>query len=189
MIKRLIILLALVAFTTGSAYAWDGQRQGFLLGLGFGGGYNSFTGIQYDPISSEKTDKTAFAFAASPRIGYAINNQLAFYYSRHPIVFSITNENDKDITITSCIEALMAHYYLTDAAPSLYFGAGAGIGYFFDDATSNYSKDSLKGIGVIGTVGFEPIKHIFTEFSLHYKSPQQDASDFSISILIGVLGY
>ncbi len=187
--KRLFGLLALMLFTTGSANAWDGNRQGFLLGLGLGAGYNRFTGIQYDPIGPEKVDNRSFALAASPRIGYAVNNQLALYYSRHPIVFSLKNENDKEINITSCIEALMAHYYLTDTAPSLFFGAGAGVGYFFDDDTSNYSKDSLKGIGVIGTVGFEPVKHLSAELSLHYKSPQQGASDFSISILVNVLGY
>jgi hypothetical protein len=160
-----------------------------LLGIGFGAGYESYIGVQYDPISSKDEDNSTIAFAASPRIGYAINNHLAFYYSRHPFVFTIENDSEKDVTITSCIEALQFHYYLAETAPSLYFGFGTGIGYFFDDETSNYSKDSLKGIGVIGTFGFEPIKHFSSEFSLHYKSPQKSASDFGISLLVNILGY
>ncbi len=185
-----IILLVLIILTaSSSANAWDGERQGFLLGIGFGAGFDSYTGIQYDPVGSRSEDNTTFAFAASPRIGYAINNRVAFYYSRHPLVFSVENEAKKDLTITSCTEALQVHYYLAEASPSLYFGVGAGVGYFFDEATNNYSKDSLKGIGVIGTVGFEPIKHVSTELSLHYKSPQQGASDFGTSLIVNVLGY
>ena len=184
-----VMLLALMILTASSANAWDGERQGFLLGIGFGAGFNSYTGIQYDPVSSKSEDNATFAFAASPRIGYAINNRVGFYYSRHPLVFSVENEANKDITIISCIEALQVHYYLNDVAPSFYFGVGAGVGYFFDDKTSNYSEDSLKGIGIIGTVGYEPIKHVSTELSLHYKSPQQGASDLGISLLVNVLGY
>ncbi len=44
-------------------------------------------------------------------------------------------------------------------------------------------------MGIIGTVGFEAIKHVFTEFSLRYKSPQKGASDFGISLLVVLLGY
>jgi len=58
-----------------------------------------------------------------------------------------------------------------------------------DDDTSNYSSDALKGIGLVGTIGFEPIKHLSTELSLHYKSPQSGASDFGVSLLVCVLGY
>jgi hypothetical protein len=185
-----IMLLALIILTvSSSANAWDGERQGFLLGIGFGGGFDSYTGIQYDPVGPESEDNSTFAFAASPRIGYAINNRVAFYYSRHPLVFSVENEAKKDLTIFSCTEALLVHYYLANSSPSIYFGVGAGVGYFFENVTSNYSEDSLKGIGVIGTVGFEPIKHVSAELSLHYKSPQQDASDFGISLLVNVLGY
>ena len=185
----LLALITTVTFNSTAKAGWDGQRKGFLLGIGFGAGYDSYSGVQYDLISARSKDNSTFAFAASPRIGYAFNNRMAFFYSRHPFVFSVENDQQKDITITSCIEALQVHYYLSDASPSLYLGLGGGIGYFFDDKTSNYSKDALKGIGLIGTVGYEPIKHVSTELSLHFKSPQDGASDFGVSLLVTILGY
>lgn len=184
-----ILLTLIILIASSSAYAWDGERQGFLLGVGLGAGFDSYSGIQYDPVGPESEDNSVLAFAASPRIGYAINNRVAFYYSRHPFFFSVKDEANEDLTLISCTEALLAHYYLADAAPSIYFGFGAGVGYFFDNAVDNYSSDALKGIGLIGTVGYEPIKHFSTELSLHYKSPQESASDFGISILVNVLGY
>ena len=186
---QFILLTSIILTTSSAANAWDGQRKGFLLGLGLGAGFDSYSGIQYDPVGPESEDNSTFVIAASPRIGYAINNQVAFYYSRHPFFFSVEDEAEEDITLISCIEALQVHYYLAETSPSIYFGFGAGVGYFFDNAVDNYSSNSLKGIGLIGTVGYEPIKHFSTELSLHYKSPQKDASDFGVSLLVNVLGY
>jgi len=109
---RIVILFVLVILLTNLANAWDGQRKGFLLGIGMGIGYDSYSGVQYDLISPESKDNSTFAYAASPRIGYAISNNLAFYYSRHPFFFKVDNVENKEITIASCIEALQFHYYL-----------------------------------------------------------------------------
>ncbi|MCK5115398.1 MAG: hypothetical protein KAR44_02285 [Candidatus Aegiribacteria sp.] len=186
---RLVIIITLMLLTAGSARAWDGERKGFLLGLGLGIGYDSYSGVQYDEIGPEEEDNSSVAFAASPRIGYACNNRLSFFYSRHPFIFSVKNEENDDVTITTCIESLEVQYYLEERAPSLYLGLGAGIGYFFHDGTSNYSREALKGIGILGTVGYEPIRHLSAEISLHYKSPQEGASDIGVSLLVNVLGY
>jgi hypothetical protein len=187
--RALLVLLVLVFASTSVANAWDGQRKGFLLGIGFGAGFDSYSKIQYDPISPVKEDNSQFAFAASPRIGYAINNQLAIYYSRHPLLFSVKTAENKDLALTSCIEAISMQYYFSDKAPSVYVGGGAGVGYFFDSKKSNYSVHALKGIGLFGTVGYEPRKHILSEFSLHYKSPQSGSSDIGVTLLVSVLGY
>jgi hypothetical protein len=187
--RALFILLTLVFATASIANAWDGERKGFLLGIGFGGGFDSYSGIQYNPISSVKEDNSQFAFAASPRIGYAINNQLAIYYSRHPLVFSVKTDENKDLGITSCIEAISMQCYFSGKTPSIYVGGGAGVGYFFDSKKSNYSVHALKGIGLFGTVGFEPRRHVSSEFSLHYKSPHKGASDTGMTLLINILGY
>lgn len=187
-----ILAMLLVSVTT--SYGWDGNRKGFLLGVGFGMGYDSYSGIQYNSISPEKHDNSTLAFAASPRIGYAFNNQMTIMYARHPLTFSVESDNGEDVNITTCTESLQFSYFFEDSAPSLYLGVGAGIGYFFDEETfdepgMNYSSESLKGVGLYGIVGFEPIKHVTTELAIHYRSPQDGASDVAVSLLIGVLGY
>ncbi len=189
---KLALLLALLLVTAGSANAWgwwDGERQGFLLGFGMGAGFDSYSGIRYDPVGLAEEDNDAFAIAMSPRIGYAISNQVALYYSRHPFIYKVDDAAGDEVTITSCIEALQVQYFLAETAPSLYFAVGAGVGYFMDFDTSNYSADALKGFGMVGTIGVEPIKHLSAELSLHYKSPQSGASDFGVSLLVNVLGY
>jgi hypothetical protein len=182
-------VLFLLSLVVGEATAWDGQRQGFLLGIGFGAGFDSFSGVQYDELGTDKMDNSSIAFAASPRIGYAINNRMAFYYSRHPLVYGVENEFGKDVSIVTCIEALQFQYYLNETGPSFYFGVGGGIGYLFDDEISNYSSKSLKGIGFIGAAGYEFLKHYSTEFSIHYKSPQNESSNLGVSLLVTILGY
>ncbi|MCB9365917.1 MAG: hypothetical protein H6508_01840 [Calditrichaeota bacterium] len=187
--KKLLLILALLILLPQVCGAWDGERKGFLLGIGFGAGVDSYSGVQYDKLGPQENSDTKLAFAASPRIGYAINDQVAFYYSRHPFLFPVKDAAGKDVAITSCIEALQAHYFLSKAAPSPYLGFGGGVGYFFDDSISNYSGESLKGIGVIATAGYEAIKHVSAEFSLHFKSPQSGATDVGATLLVTVLGY
>ncbi|MDA3899077.1 MAG: hypothetical protein PF637_01015 [Spirochaetes bacterium] len=53
----------------------------------------------------------------------------------------------------------------------------------------NYSEESLKGIGIYGIVGIEPMKHITTEIAIHFRSPQAGSTDLAVSLLVGVIGY
>lgn len=192
--KLTLIFVLLFLVCTQSFAFWDGEREGFILGFGIGVGYDSYTGIQYDSISSKKKDNSSIAFAASPRIGYAFNNQMAIMYSRHPLSYTVESDDGNDVTITSCTEALQFFYYFKNSAPSLYLGAGAGIAYFFDEKTfnepaMNYSANSLKGPAIYGIIGFEAIKHVNTEFAIHFRAPQKGAKEMGVSLMIGVLGY
>jgi hypothetical protein len=189
---KLTILIML--FITTSIFAWDGERKGFILGLGFGSGFEVYNGIQWDAISSEKDSNASWAFAASPKIGYAFNNNIALLYTRYPLTYNVKSSNGSDVGIISCTEALQVFYFLDDKAPSFFFGLGTGIGYFFDqevmdEPAMNYSPNSLKGFGLMASMGFEPFKHITTELVIHYRAPQKNASVFAFSLLVGVLGY
>ena len=145
---------ALLLLTAGSVRAWDGERKGFLLGLGLGIGYDSYSGVQYDEIGPEEEDNSSVAFAASPRIGYAWNNRIGLFYSRHPFMFSVKNESNDDVTITTCIESIEMLYYLQETAPSLYLGLGAGIGSWVSGllytATGSYIASFVLAIAASG---------------------------------------
>ncbi len=193
MIQRLPLALLLtgicLALSPATARAWDGERQGLLLGIGVGAGAYSYSGVQHDLIGPGEKTESGMALAISPKIGYAINNQWALLYSRHPFLFSATDDAGKEHDMTSCIESVEVLYFLDERAPSLYLGLGAGVGYFFDDSVSNYSSEALKGVGLVGTVGYEPFKHVTAELSLHLKSPQSGATDLGVSLIVSVLGY
>ena len=191
---KITIVSVLLIFCLCQAFSWDGVRKGFLLGIEFGAGYDAFGGIEYDSLGSGEKSNSALAFAASPRIGYAFTNRMALMYARNPLTFPVKNDAGKGVQITVCTESLQFLYFLEDSAPSVYLGAGAGFGYFFDEDTfnepeMNYSANSLKGIGVYGILGFEPIRHVTAELAVHVRSPQEGAYDMAVSLLIGVLGY
>ena len=187
--KKIFIMAISAMLCLASASAWDGERKGFQMGIGFGGGFDSYSGIRYDSLGSGEDDHSGIAFTALPRIGFAFTNRIALYYSRHPFTYVVENESGKDVNITTCIESIHMDYYLRDSAPSLFFGLGAGVGYFMDDDTLNWSEDALKGPGVFGTIGFEPVKHITTELSVHYKSQQSGASNLGVSLIVSAIGY
>ncbi|MDA3899076.1 MAG: hypothetical protein PF637_01010 [Spirochaetes bacterium] len=109
-IKNAAILLILFT-TTGNAFAWDGNIEGFMLGIGFGFGYDEYTGIQYDSISSKKHNNNSIAFAASPRISYAFNDQMAIMYARHPLTYTVESDTGNDVKITTCTEGVQFMYF------------------------------------------------------------------------------
>jgi len=186
------IFLMLIIST--SILAWDGEREGIVLGLGFGPGYDAYSGIQWDAIGPDKDSNASWAIAISPKIGYAFNNNVALFYTRYPLSYSVKSSYGNDVEVISCTEALQLVYFLEDQAPSLFFGFGAGIGYFFDEEVlvepeMNYSPNSLKGYGLMASIGFEPFKHITTELTVNYRAPQRDASVVAFSLLVTVLGF
>jgi hypothetical protein len=188
-----VTALLLLIFSS-SINAFDEKREGFLLGIGFGVGYDYYTGIQYDSIGEDRKDNSSIAFAASPRIGYGFNETIALLYARHPLSYTVKSDSDKDIGIITCTEGLQFMYYPEELSLPIYFGAGAGIGYYFDEDTSNepgmnYSSNSLKGPALYGIIGYEPVKHVTTELTFHLRSQQDGAFNAAVSLLVGVIGY
>ncbi|MBI9107809.1 MAG: hypothetical protein JEZ04_13765 [Spirochaetales bacterium] len=192
--KKTILTILIMLFISTSIFAWDGERKGFILGLSLGSGFEVHNGIQWDAIGPDTDSNASWAFAASPKIGYAFNNNIAVFYTRYPLTYDLKSTTGSDVGIISCTEALQVIYFLEDKAPSFFFGLGAGIGYFFDqevmdEPAMNYSPNSLKGLGLMASMGFEPIKHIITELVIHYRVPQEEASVFAFSLLVGTIGY
>ena len=192
--NKMKLTILIMVFISTSIFAWDGERKGFLLGLGFGSGFDIYNGIQWDAIGPDKDSNASWAFAASPKIGYAFNNNIALFYTRYPLSYNVKSSDGSDVEITSCTEALQLVYFLEDQAPSVFFGLGTGIGYFFDqevfdEPAMNYSANSLKGLGLMASMGFELFKHITTELAIHYRIPQKDASVLAFSLLVSVIGY
>jgi len=188
------ITILIMVFISTSIFAWDGERKGFLLGLGFGSGFDVYNGIQWDAIGPDKDSNASWVFAASPKIGYAFNNNIALFYTRYPLSYNVKSSTGSEVEIISCTEAFQLVYFLEDQTPSFFFGLGTGIGYFFDqevmdEPAMNYSPNSLKGLGLMASMGVEPLKHITTELAIHYRTPQKDASVFAFSLLVSVLGY
>ena len=64
---QILLLALIILITSSSALAWDGEREGFLLGIGVGVGFESYSGIEYDYVGLNSEDNSVFAITASPR--------------------------------------------------------------------------------------------------------------------------
>ena len=77
------LFLIIVIFHTLSVKAWDGKRQGFLLGLGFGPGTIEYKNIESASLKSNERSKETNTFNFIPKIGYAFTNQFALLLFQH----------------------------------------------------------------------------------------------------------
>ena len=182
-----LVLVVLSGLATSNAFAWDGKRQGFLLGLGAGIGQLSYEGVQHDLVSTDPQEDKVSAIAFIPKLGYAFTDQLAILYSRHPFLYESTNDKDETISLTTCVEALELHYYFSSEAPSLYFGIGAGNSYLFKDDMNE--PERLKGTGSMASLGYEFARHFSVDFTYTHAVPQSDATVTGMALTLSILGY
>jgi opacity protein-like surface antigen len=167
--KRILLTAIMVCFIIGmtsQAQAFDGNRKGFILGLGLGYGQSTFAVSAYDITVS-----TSYSgFCSDFRIGYAPSEQVMLYWNSK--VAWITEFDD---LITYGLGGLGGAYYLKPEGPSFYFtgligfssltniseasssetgsGMGIGAGYEFSNHYSveaNYVFGSIEGLDVSG---------------------------------------
>jgi hypothetical protein len=185
--RLFLYLLALLSLTPINSLAWDGARQGFLLGLGAGIGQLNYNNVQFSHISPTPEDNKTHAITLMPKIGYAFTDQFALVYSRHPFKFSQKNTNNSQIFLTSCVESIEVHFYSNPDAPSIYFGAGTGYSHLFKDEINE--PGAITGNGSIVTIGYEFSAHYSFELTYTHATPHTGGNITGISITLSALGY
>jgi len=94
-----LIVCALIGVAT-DALAWDGQRQGFVLGFGLGPGLSTFTQtIEYMGMSETSDRENKLALNTDFKIGYAPNNLLQIYWMSKVSWFGLENVLGDNVTI------------------------------------------------------------------------------------------
>ena len=68
MAKKTHVLLAVVLMTFANTSAWDGQRKGFIWGIGLGPGFTQSVSFSGNSETSDRKGK--FGLASDFRIGY-----------------------------------------------------------------------------------------------------------------------
>lgn len=168
--KKLIILSLLIVVVT-SLTAFDGRREGFILGFGAGLANVSYSQeIDVNGESSESPDLNDNAFATDFKIGYAPNNQLELYYTNQMAWFPMENAIGQEITIADGVGAFAISYFL---APELKDGAwhssiflSAGVGLSTWSTPLEDENDAWEGTGYFVGLGYEFTKHY--RVSLNY---------------------
>lgn len=181
------------------AFAFDGQRQGFILGIGAGPGLTSFTQTldlgSWPGGGSETTDReNKFGLQTDFKIGYAPSNTFQVYYSNKVSWFGIENALGEDVIITSGVMGVGASYYLSPEAPSLFFGGGLGVSVW--NAPFEDGSEAWTGFGLYTWAGYEFSRHWNVELDVVWGKPSKQesgieasANALSLMFKVDVLGY
>ena len=197
-----VLVVATLFLITNYANAWDGHREGFILGLGAGYGNHwlTYESTKYEMsyyygmrIFTEAGTETKTAsqtgLMSDFKIGYAPSDQLMIYWMSKVAWLDIS---EKEYMITSGIGGLGISYYQEPTAPSAYFSGG--VGYSTWQAPLSGNPESAIGLGLSVGAGYEFAKHISLECNLTWGHPSKkewdwDAKALAVRVTVNVLGY
>ena len=135
-----LALLVFIAVLASPAHAFDGRREGFVLGAA--GGYGWLWAPTFDG------SQEGHGLASRLEIGVGITDQWMIHYAGKQI-FNFPDG------YTQVLPAIGATYYVQDAAPSPFLTGGGGVGLF-----SGFDSDDLRGgFTMFGGVGYEFVRH------------------------------
>jgi len=191
---KVLAIIVVLAIAT-NVYAWDGQRKGFVLGFGLGGGYTTFTQTAEFMGMSETGDReNKFGLHSDFKIGYAPSNQFLIYWMSNVNWFSIENILGDNITIANGVGGIGFSYYFSPADKSAYFRAGVGASTWMAPFDSDI--DTWYGLGVVGGFGYEFAKHWSIEAIAMWSNPSKKelgidltTNAFSFAVTLNILGY
>jgi len=175
MMRKLVLLGIAVSLLLlpPEAQAFNGERGGFILGLGAGFGSAKWTISAEEGSVSAEVSNTESGIATSFKIGGGISDQMLLYYSNRVVFFSV-----EDHSFYQGMSAVAGSYYLEPTGPSVYFTGELGIGVVAD----RDAGESESGLGLGLGVGYDFGNHIVVEGSyMHSTVASEGEADWSIS--------
>lgn len=189
--KKKLVLLVLFACILSSLLAFDGNRKGFLLGIGGGLAYLSYSQeLEGHGDSYESPDKEENAFATDFKIGYAPNNYLELYYTNKVAWFSMKNIYDDNITIADGVSAIGMSYFVAPElksgnwCPSIFLSAGLGISSW---SAPYEDSEASTGTGLFVGVGYEFSKHYRISLDYFANNPSLEENGVTLTTNSNVL--
>jgi hypothetical protein len=174
--KALVItsafLMILVPLTTS---AFDGERHGFMLGLGAGYGQGK---ISYNDSSVD-----GMGFCSDFKIGGGPSNKVLVYYTNRALWYSPGEYSD---SVINGMSAAGVSYFLEPQAPSFFFSGALGLGVISDSDAS----DGESGLGFTFGIGFEMVRSFIVELTyMRSGLSTESTSDWSISNIAVTLSW
>ena len=189
------MIFAMVLLFTFEAGAWDGQRKGFVLGIGAGAGLSSYKLVSdsYSQIESDRFNKTAFM--TDFKIGFAPSNRVMIFWASKVSWFGHKvaegTEYETSFTATNGIGGLGTSYFFQPGGPSPYLTGTIGFSTWSTPFEAN--SDSYFGGGFSLGAGYEFSKHWSVEGNFSWGSPSDDFGDSvstnAVRVTVNVLGY
>jgi hypothetical protein len=165
------LLLSLAVSSQLSAF--DGQRKGFILGVGFGAG-----GLNYDGRSVSFNNVT---FENNFKIGYAPSNSFEIYYAN--IVSYFETLGTSFASGAACIAVTK---YLKPEGRGLYFCGGVGFGYFWE---TEWDTIDESGFGTFGGIGYDIGKHWSVQAEVVYTNLEPNSRSWGFRVTLNTLAF
>ena len=194
MTQRLTLLLSIFVLLSSvhMAFAFDGNRKGFLLGGGLGLGVDTYTQELSDGIDTVKSDRlTDFSIGTDFKIGGGVSEQLFLYFHNQSAWFSIDNIFNDTVTIQSGVAGVGMTWFTSPEPRGFFLTATVGAAYW--DTPFESDSDALTSLGAILGIGREFAPHWSVDASVLFGSPDRTESGItldttSLSVLITVTG-
>ena len=172
LMKKMLIVVVLFLLCL-NVWAFDGNRKGFILGLGLGFSHVSYEQtIEYDEDEFKRDTESAEGIASDFKIGYGVSPNLSVYYSAKSTWSSMDSMNG-DVTILDQVSVLGCSFYVTD---NLYLSSGLGLwGALFRPVV--YGDWTGSGIFIGG--GYEFAKHYSLNIDLFISDPSHSENGYT----------
>lgn len=199
-ILSLFLLLTLLF----NSFAFDGNREGFVLGIGLGFSNLSYdlkqktTSLSSDLIgysgneSRESRENSSYNFASNFLIGYAVNNNWIIQWSSKVSWFGLEQSSNLNSsryrlprpqgssepkTYMSAIAGIGVSYYFNEKSPSPFLSSV--ILGFSNIANFEEGKNNF-GLGLSWGAGYEFASHWNLQLDFCYGLARMDDSDYGI---------
>jgi len=182
--KFILLVILYLVVMTGSTFAFEGMRKGFVIGGGLG----------FSPIGRWSADDVVFdeskpGVGLNFVIGYAPDEFNMIVYEGNVVGFNseVTFLGNKQ-QITQGFNGLAWYRYYGPIGNT--FFSVAGIGFYVFDAEDFDANDV--GIGLLGGVGYEFARHIQIGGYASYgktSDPILDYSHLHLSILVSAVAF
>jgi hypothetical protein len=172
MVIRILVLILCLAYS--SFLAWDGNRQGFLLGFGLGPALElveTKTAFEGENASTGHT-RSNFALLTDARIGYGINSKSLLFISDFA---NWKKPGETIITLNSLL--LEFNYFIRNTAPSFYISITGGYSWWLYPFDS-YFNQHYSGNGFSASIGegYEFSKHYSVKIDLCESNPRYESN-------------
>ena len=196
----LSVAVLMVFCVTTVAGAFDGERQGFILGIGVGAGLTSYTvtgaaGYEGGTASWTSDRENEFPLMSDFKIGYAPNDLMEIYWMSKVSWFSVDGGLGDDVMIANGLGGLGVTYFFEPAAPSAFVSGGIGFSSWTLPLEED-PPDAWYGIGLSAGAGYEFATHWYVAGDVCWGKPSTkeygaDSSKnaLSVKLTINVIGY
>jgi hypothetical protein len=187
-LKRLCLttVVGLMMATASYAGGFDGERSGFFMEFGLGGGISWYdqsyafldsTGIESGHAPRITKGAAAFDF----KLGGGIGEQLIIYWGARSSFFDGPVEKDSTVVsvpLTSTTSGIGVRYYTSEQTPSLFYHGTIGFTNWWAPLEDNAAR--WGGFGMQGGMGYEFSKHWVVESSIAYGNPKSEGSEITV---------